>query len=66
MSDYVLRIAITGRPAHSFGAQPICIIRERWPELRTWSGATQRALRNEADAFFLFAMAKFPRMAFPE
>jgi hypothetical protein len=40
--------------------------RQPHPDRQSWSGATQRALRNEADAFFLFAMAKFPRMALPE
>jgi len=53
-------------PSISVGASPICIIRERWPELRTSSGANQRALRNEADVLFPFAIAKFPRMALQE
>ena len=40
-------IAMTGLPAQSAGAYPICIKRERWLNERKSSGANQRALRSE-------------------
>src|SRR6185503_17757386 len=52
-SDQVLRMAITGLPAHSSGAKPICMARERWPKARKSSGANQRALRSMAASLFL-------------
>src|SRR6202790_5054149 len=55
-SDQVLRIAITGRPAHSSGAYPICIARERWPNALRSSGANQRALRSDSGLFLLFVI----------
>ena len=50
-SDQVLRMAITGRPAQSSGAYPICIMRERCPDERRSSGTNQRALRNRPAVF---------------
>src|SRR5471032_1046925 len=65
-SDQVLRIAITGLPAHSSGAKPICMARERWPKARRSSGANQRALRSEAGSFFLAAVIGVSLLGFLE